>query len=83
MRPVCIVPQKQRENERERERDVTRNPQICQGSLKWPAATFSGHVAPRSTAGASGSRPQGAGRPCQRREAVSYTHLTLPTICSV
>eukprot|EP00969_Alexandrium_andersonii_P341858 15110218-Alexandrium_andersonii.AAC.1 len=41
---------------------------------------------PAASAASSSSRPTGAGgdaaAPAQRK-AVSYTHLTLPTICSV
>eukprot|EP00969_Alexandrium_andersonii_P059341 2613160-Alexandrium_andersonii.AAC.1 len=42
---------------------------------RWPAARVLRRVAPLRSVAASAARSQG--------QSVSYTHLTLPTICSV
>eukprot|EP00969_Alexandrium_andersonii_P100401 4429084-Alexandrium_andersonii.AAC.1 len=34
-------------------------------------------------AGGTSAKPRGTAPGCRRSPAVSYTHLTLPTICSV
>eukprot|EP00969_Alexandrium_andersonii_P176104 7786778-Alexandrium_andersonii.AAC.1 len=54
--------------------------EMCIRDSKCPAATAQGQPAQRQPP--SGSCPAAAAQIAQR-QSVSYTHLTLPTICSV